>query len=175
MAGKKKTTTRRTAKQVRATTAKQNRDPHAPENNQVGWVDAHPDVVYAFEQGIRFGLASSGRKAWGDPNHGQWTPDEWRTALKYIVDTIKLRTADTGAIAGQAPQNVVVHPNGSSGPEPFYEGWICEHAAPQTAQWKGHLIVCEVCLDLMDAGARVVDESGKPVPWDNSKAAGAGQ
>jgi len=75
----------------------------ADENEDtLGWIEAHPDVVFAFEEGIRFGMAHSGRaQRYGDPNHGPWTPDEWRIALKAIVDHIKASNAAHAKAGGK--------------------------------------------------------------------------
>ena len=59
--------------------------------------------------------------------------------------------------------DVVVVPNESFGPGPYYEGWICEHACPQIATFDGQVIVCEACCELLDEGAKIVDESGRSV------------
>jgi hypothetical protein len=47
------------------------------------------------------------------------------------------------------------NPNLRSG---INESWICDHAAPQASTEEGQIIVCEACLEALDAGARIVKE-----------------
>lgn len=63
----------------------------------------------------------------------------------------------------EPPKQIMVGPNESFGPGPFYEGWICEHAAPQNARFKGHVILCEQCAELYVDGAHIVNESGQRI------------
>jgi hypothetical protein len=50
-------------------------------------------------------------------------------------------------------RSVILEPNPNTGP---FEGWICEHAAPQAATEDSQIIVCDVCLAALDAGAETV-------------------
>jgi hypothetical protein len=68
----------------------------AEPQKHVEWVDADPDVVYAFERGIMFGFKAAqkwdGKKARhgaGGPSSDLWTIDEWRAELQSVVDWMK--------------------------------------------------------------------------------------
>ena len=52
----------------------------------------------------------------------------------------------------------------SQNPDADFPSLICEHAAPQTPEWEGQLIVCSSCMDAIHDGATVIDqETGKVV------------
>lgn len=55
---------------------------------KVGWVDVPVEIVRAFEAGIRF--ANSKMVVWlPNPGKAAWTEDEWRAALKAVMDDIE--------------------------------------------------------------------------------------
>lgn len=73
------------------------------QNLTVAWVDADPDFVYAFEQGIVFGLKAAQQAGWqpsgqwhggGGASSELWTPDEWRAALVAAVLWVKIIKAE---------------------------------------------------------------------------------
>ena len=45
---------------------------------RIGWVEASPEIVRAFQEGITFGLMVGRRRPIRVP---LWTEDEWREAL----------------------------------------------------------------------------------------------
>ena len=58
------------------------------------------------------------------------------------------------------PCPVLVAPNlvfvSSSGT--FFNSWLCDHVAPQTATEEDEIIACASCLDALHAGADIVKE-----------------
>jgi hypothetical protein len=66
------------------TTKKQN-------EQMMDYVDCSPEVLTAFEHGIKFGIAHSGVKPYAGYLHAgtadpRWTINEWRTALKNALE-----------------------------------------------------------------------------------------
>jgi hypothetical protein len=63
------------------------------------WVIADPEIVEIFSAGVAFGI-QVGRRGQGDPGY---TPDEWRKALREVMDKAatleaRLERAKDGAL-----------------------------------------------------------------------------
>jgi hypothetical protein len=70
-------------------------------------------------------------------------------------NVVKAEKAEWLAPPSTKPVLVFQNPNLRSG---INESWICDHAAPQASTEEGQIIVCEACLEALDAGARIVKE-----------------
>jgi len=49
------------------------------------------------------------------------------------------------------------------------QGWQCQHTLTEPP-WEGAILLCKECEYQAREGAPLVDQGGKPVPWDGSDA-----
>jgi hypothetical protein len=47
-------------------------------------------------------------------------------------------------------------------------GWHCQHTLTEPP-WEGAILLCKQCEYQASNGAKLVDGTGKPVPWDGSR------
>jgi hypothetical protein len=47
------------------------------------------------------------------------------------------------------------------------QGWQCQHTFTDPP-WEGAILLCKECEYQAMDGAQLIDQNGKPVPWDES-------